>query len=118
MTIYFSFQKGKRNVCLKCPKFTKTEFQNPIEACAKTFHSPTLHFKHALIQHYSNFLDNVDFPKLRRQLIHKGWYKKRELLHKICVVGHQQAVAGDSYQNKLNNNYVKLVFSKCITFKR
>ena len=39
------FQKGKRSVCLKCPKFTKTEFQNPIEACAKTFHSPTLHRK-------------------------------------------------------------------------
>ena len=26
MAIYFSFQKGKRNVCLKCPKSTKTEF--------------------------------------------------------------------------------------------
>ena len=33
------FQKGKRNVCLKCPKFAKTEFQNPIEACTKTLHS-------------------------------------------------------------------------------
>ena len=42
MAIYISvFQKGKRNVCLKCPKFAKTEFQNPIEACTKTFHSPT-----------------------------------------------------------------------------
>ena len=42
MAIYISvFQKGKRNVCLKCPKFAKTEFQNPIEAGTKTFHSPT-----------------------------------------------------------------------------
>ena len=35
------FQKGKRNICLKCPKFAKTEFLNPIKACTKTFHSPT-----------------------------------------------------------------------------
>ena len=36
MAIYISvFQKGKRNVCLKCPKFTKTEFQNQIEACTQ-----------------------------------------------------------------------------------
>ena len=45
MAIYFSFQKGKRNVCLKCPKFTKTEFQNPIEACTKTFHSTISPFR-------------------------------------------------------------------------
>ena len=40
MAIYFSFSKGK-NICRKCPKFAKIEFQNPIEACTKTFHLPT-----------------------------------------------------------------------------